>query len=86
MQAQALISSSIEYIHPEMNGNSALKLMDKYKIHHIAVVRDNYFEGVLSSKEIMNWNSTEESIASHITNLASTHVKKTNIYLILSKF
>ena len=76
MQAQALISSSIEYIHPDMNGSSALSLMDKYKIHHIAVVRDNYFKGVLSSKEIMSWNSTEESIASHITNLASPHVKK----------
>ena len=75
MQAQALISSSIKSIHPVEDGSTALKMMDQFRINHLAVVKDNYFLAVISDKEIMNWESEYESIEEHLTNLASPHVK-----------
>jgi len=75
MQAKALISSSIESIHPQENGNKALQMMDQFRVHHLAIVKNNYFLGVISDKEIMNWDSEEEYIEDHLNNLAAPHVK-----------
>ena len=46
MQAQALISSSIKSIHPVEDGSTALKMMDQFRVNHLAVVKDNYFLAV----------------------------------------
>ena len=75
MQANKLISSTIESIHPEEDGNRALQMMDQFRIHHLPIVKNNYFLGVVSDKEIMNWDSTDEYIDEHLNNLASPHVK-----------
>ena len=75
MQAKALISSTIESIHPEEDGNIALQMMEQFRTHHLAVVKNNYFLAVISDKEIANWHSTDEFIQEHLTNLASPHVK-----------
>ena len=75
MQAKALISSSIESIHPQENGSKALQMMDQFRVHHLAIVKNNYFLGVVSDKEIMNWNSEEEYLEEHLNNLAAPHVK-----------
>jgi len=75
MQANTLISSSIKGIHPVEDGNKALQMMDQFRINHIAIVKNNYFLGVVSDKEIMNWDSEDESIEEHLNNLASPHVK-----------
>ena len=74
MQAYKLISSSIESILPSEDGNRALQMMDQYRINHLAVVKNDFYLGVISDKEIMNWNSTEEYIEEHLPNLASPHV------------
>jgi len=74
MQAHKLISSSIQSIHPDEDGNRALQLMDQYRINHLAVVKNNFYLGVISDKEILNWNSTEEYIEEHLPNLASPNV------------
>ena len=74
MQAYKLISSSIESILPSEDGNRALQMMDQYRINHLAVVKNNFYLGAISDKEIMNWNSTEEYIEEHLPNLASPHV------------
>ena len=75
MQASTLISSSIKSIHPVEDGNTALQMMDLFRINHLAVVKDNYFLAVVSDKEIMNWQSEDDSIEEHLTNLASPYVK-----------
>ena len=75
MQANTLISSSIKSIHPVEDGNRALQMMDQFRIHHLAIVKNNYFLAVISDKEIMNWDSEDESIEEHLNNLASPHVK-----------
>ena len=77
MQASKLISSTIESIHPEEDGNRALEMMDQFRINHLAIVKNNYFLGVVSDKEIKNWDSADEYIEEHLTNLASPHVKHT---------
>ena len=74
MQAYKLISSSIQSIHPDEDGNRALQMMDQYRVNHLAVVKNSFYLGVISDKEIMNWNSAEEYIEEHLPNLASPHV------------
>lgn len=74
MQAHRLISSTIQGIHPDEDGNRALELMDLYRVNHLAVVKNNFYLGVISDKEIMNWSSKAEYIEEHLPNLASPHV------------
>jgi len=74
MQAHRLISSTIQSIHPDEDGNRALELMDLYRVNHLAVVKNDFYLGVISDKEIMNWASTEGYIEEHLPNLASPHV------------
>ena len=74
MQANRLISSTIQGIHPDEDGNRALELMDLYRVNHLAVVKNNFYLGVISDKEIMNWSSKAEYIEEHLPNLASPHV------------
>ena len=74
MQAHRLISSTIQSIHPDEDGKRALELMNLYRVNHLAVVKNDFYLGVISDKEIMNWASTEEYIEEHLPNLASPHV------------
>lgn len=74
MQAHRLISSTIQSIHPDEDGNRALELMDLYRVNHLAVVKNDFYLGVISDKEIMNWPSTDEYLEEHLPNLASPHV------------
>jgi acetoin utilization protein AcuB len=75
MQANTLISSSIKSIHPGEDGNKALEMMDQFRIHHLAIVKNNFYLGVISDKEIMNWDSEDDSIKEHLNNLAAPYVK-----------
>ena len=75
MQANTLISSSIKSIHPVEDGNTALKMMERFRIHHLAIVKNNFYLGVISDKEIMSWASEDESIEEHLNHLAAPHIK-----------
>ena len=75
MQANTLISSSIKSIHPVEDGNKALEMMDQFRIHHLAIVKNNFYLGVISDKEIMSWNSEDDCIEEHLNNLAAPYVK-----------
>ena len=74
MQASKLISNSIISLHPEDDGNRALELMNQFRVNHLAVVKNSFFLGVVSDKEINLWNSADEFIEEHLHNLASPHV------------
>ena len=74
MKAVKLISSSIISLLPDDDGNRALELMNLYRINHLAVVKNDFYLGVVSDKEINNWNSLDEYIEEHLPNLASPHV------------
>jgi len=74
MQAHQLISSRIMPLHPDDDGNRALELMNLYRVNHLAVVKNDFFLGVISDKEIKLWNSTDDFMEEHLPNLASPHV------------
>ncbi|MDG1719059.1 MAG: CBS domain-containing protein [Flavobacteriales bacterium] len=74
MKAVKLISSSIISLLPDDDGNRALELMNLYRVNHLAVVKNDFYLGVVSDKEINNWNSSDEYIEEHLPNLASPHV------------
>ena len=74
MQASKLISKSIISLHPDDDGNRALELMNQFRVNHLAVVKNSFFLGVVSDKEINLWNSADEFIEEHLHNLASPHV------------
>ena len=75
MQANTLISSTIKSIHPVEDGNRAIEMMDQFRVHHLAIVKNNFYLGVVSDKEIMNWESEDDLIEDHLNNLAAPHVK-----------
>ena len=74
MQTFELISSTIQPIPPDEDGERALELMNIFRVNHLAIVKNNFYLGVVSDKEIMNWNSKTEFIEEHLPNLASPHV------------
>ena len=74
MKAFELISSTIQPIPPDEDGERALELMNIFRVNHLAIVKNNFYLGVVSDKEIMNWNSKTEFIEEHLPNLASPHV------------
>tara|TARA_B100001094_G_C18173726_1_gene796639 strand:+ start:1563 stop:2225 length:663 start_codon:yes stop_codon:yes gene_type:complete len=75
VQANTLISSSIKSVHPVEDGNRALEMMDQFRVNHLAIVKNNFYLGVVSDKEIMNWESENDSIEKHLNNLVSPYVK-----------
>ena len=77
MQASELISSTILSLHPEESGKRALELMDQFRVNHLAIVKNDFYLGVVSDKEIHNWESPEEYISEHLANLASPYVLQT---------
>jgi acetoin utilization protein AcuB len=74
MQASQLISSSLVTLHPDDDGERALSLMDDLRVNHLAVVRNSFYLGILSEKEILSWNKTDEFIDEHLAELNAPSV------------
>jgi CBS domain-containing protein len=74
MQASQLISSSLITLHPDDDGDRALSLMDELRVNHLAVVRNSFYLGILSEKEILSWDKTDEFIEEHISELSAPSV------------
>ena len=74
MQASELISSSIILLHPDDDGSKALSVMDELKVSHLPVVRNNFYLGLISENEILQWQSTDELIKEHLPNLMAPFV------------
>jgi len=74
MQASKLISSSLVALHPDDDGDKALSLMDDLRVNHLAVVRNSFYLGILSEKEILSWDKTDEFIDDHLAELTAPSV------------
>jgi CBS domain-containing protein len=74
MQASQLISSSLITLHPDDDGDRALSLMDELRVNHLAVVRNSFYLGILSEKEILSWDKTDEFIEEHLSELSAPSV------------
>ena len=75
MKASNLISSSIISLHPEDDGNRGIELMEEMRVHHIPIVRDNFYLGIISENDIMSWDNTNEFINEHLDELNSPSIK-----------
>ena len=65
MIANELISSEVEPLTLEMNGEDALQLMQKYGVLQLPVVADGEFRGMLSEDEILKQNIEKPIEAYH---------------------
>ena len=52
-----------------------MEMMDQFSVHLLAIVKNKFYLGVVSDKEIMNWESEDDLIEEHLNNLAAPHVK-----------
>lgn len=74
MQASDLISQSLISLHPDDDGARAIALMEELRVNHLPVVRNGFYLGVISEKEILNWDSEEEYIEEHLEEIAAPSV------------
>jgi len=74
MQASDLISQSLINLHPNDDGDRAITLMEELRVNHLAVVRNNFYLGVISENEILNWANTSEFIDEHLEELGAPSV------------
>ena len=54
--------------------NRALSLMNELRVNHLAVVRNSFYLGILSEKEILSWTKTDEFIEEHLSELIAPSV------------
>ena len=74
MQASDLISQSLINLHPDDDGDRAISLMEEMRVNHLAVVRNNFYLGIISENEILNWENTSEFIDEHLEELGAPSV------------
>ena len=74
MQAKELISTSIIVINLKHDGNTILAFMEEFKTAHLPVIDNNQYIGLISEREILDWDDTTDLINKHIYNLASPSV------------
>ena len=74
MQASDLISQSLISLHPDDDGLRAVSLMEELRVNHLPVVRNGFYLGLISEKEILNWDNEEEFIEEHLEEIAAPSV------------
>ena len=74
MQASDLISQSLISLHPDDDGLRAISLMEELRVNHLPVVRNGFYLGILSQKEILNWDNEEEFIEEHLEEITAPSV------------
>jgi CBS domain-containing protein len=74
MQASNLISSSLITLHPDDDGLRAISLMEELRVNHLPVVRNGFYLGILSEKEILNWDNEDEFIEEHLEEISAPSV------------
>ena len=74
MQASDLISRSLISLHPDDDGLRAISLMEELRVNHLPVVRNGFYLGILSEKEILNWDNEEEFIEEHLEEISAPSV------------
>lgn len=74
MQASDLISQSLTSLHPDDDGKRAILLMEELRVNHLPVVRNGFYLGILSEKEILNWDNEEEFIEEHLEEITAPNV------------
>ena len=74
MIARDLISSSLIALHPNDDGEKAITLMEEFRTTHLPVVRNNFYLGIISEREILDWGNSKEFIDEHLEELIAPSV------------
>ena len=56
--------------------------MEDLRVNHLAVVRNSFYLGVISEKEILSWQNTTDFVEDHIDELSSPFVLRNQHLLI----
>jgi acetoin utilization protein AcuB len=72
--AKELITDIIPVLKPEDKGQTALNLMDTFRVSHLPVVKEDEYLGLISDKFIYDLNLNEEVIDKHIMQLHTPHI------------
>lgn len=62
MIAKNLISKDISPLEINESGNSALNKMTEYGVHHLPVVQEGYYKGMIAEYEVMDMAKLDDSI------------------------
>jgi len=74
MLAKELISDVVPSLRTSDNGQKALYWMDIFRISHLPIVNKEDFLGLISDKDIYDFNMAEEPIGNHHLSLFSPYV------------
>jgi CBS domain-containing protein len=74
MLAKDLISDVIPALRTSDSGQKALYWMDIFRISHLPLVNNEDFLGLISDKDIYDYNMAEEPIGNHTLSLFSPYV------------
>ncbi len=74
MLAKDLISDVIPALRTSDSGQKALYWMDIFRISHLPIVNNEDFLGLISDKDIYDYNMAEEPLGNHTLSLFSPYV------------
>lgn len=74
MLAKDLISKNISPLKTSDTGETALTLMDEFKVSHLPIVNESVFLGLISEKDIFELNTAKEAIGNHKLSLFAPFV------------
>lgn len=74
MFTKDLISKNIHPLKTSDTGESALHLMDEFKVSHLPIVNESVFLGLISEKDIFEINHMQEPIGNHKLSLFAPYV------------
>jgi acetoin utilization protein AcuB len=74
MLAKDLISDTVPALRTSDNGQKALYWMDIFRISHLPIVNNQDFLGLISDKDIYDYNMADEPIGNHSLSLFSPFV------------
>jgi acetoin utilization protein AcuB len=74
MLAKELISDVVPSLHTSDSGQKALYWMDIFRISHLPIVNNEDFLGLISDKDIYDFNMADEPIGKHNLSLFSPYV------------
>ncbi len=84
MLAKDLISDVIPALRTSDSGQKALYWMDIFRISHLPIVNNEDFLGLISDKDIYDYNMAEEPIGNHTLSLFSPYVtEEAHVYEVI---
>ena len=87
MLAKSLINESVTPLRTSDTGNTALGLMEDYKVSHLPIVNDVELLGLISDTDIFNMNNFDDPVGNHALSLTGVYVvEDEHIYDVIKAF